>query len=143
MSTTDLDTYAGQIARLKTDYIKRAGREVALALDVGPCSLPYAPGNGTLYELVFVPVPALQQLGALIPDGTLVRVPEGVGRDDEGWVVVSKVDGSRWAGAFDLRPGTPHFVHYVADHLATERVGIADASALVALFRAITGVAVV
>lgn len=135
MTTTDLETYEGQLERLDRHYIREHGAAISRGLDEfhGPATLDYQPGNGTLYALYFVPVRDTTHYGSR-------RLPEGVDHDGGArWVLVVKCNGtdSDFAYPFDLTPGHVAHASYVAGHC---RMNLADACAITALLRAIAGV---
>jgi hypothetical protein len=152
--SVDVESYAGQVARLDVSYIRVAGEairsrlfpapredgQVPVALPVG---LSFQPDNGTAYSLCFIPVEGIQQASAEVnePNGAW-SVPAGCYRSDgsviPGSVLVVKANGAYdWAYVFDLSFGALHFWDYVAQHTGSN---VADGSALTALFRAISGV---
>jgi hypothetical protein len=104
---------------------------LSLGLTVG---LVYQPGNGTRYDLLFVPAQGISQ-------ASTSPVPSGCdgedGRSRDGWTVVSKLNGTTFSYPFDLSPENRAHVSYVREHSG---LGFADAAALTALFRSIAGV---
>lgn len=143
----DLTTEAGQVERLNRDYVLDLGNEIRERLfpranreGVVPYPLPvavaYQPGNGTKYEVLFVQIRTTQQLVGLDVEN---RVPAGVFTDDgiadPGWVFVGLVEKGLYP--FDLKFGNVISYDYVDEHFD---VGFADACAIAALLKSITGV---
>jgi hypothetical protein len=151
--------YNEQAQRLNLEYIQEAGEAIRTRLfprptkvrdQYGelvdgptpyplPVALSYQPKNGTAYALVFISVRTIQQASLEVNEpNARWLVPAGCHDSDDrplpGHILVVHPD---FSYPFDLSFGNQHFTSYVLEHSGLSE---ADAVALTALFRAISGV---
>ncbi len=107
-----------------------------------PVGIAYQPGNGTRYDLIFVSVRSVQQAtGEFDPENGTAYVPSGVFENDRveaDWVLVTQTNGEGFSYPFQLTFGSKPAAPYVA---RSANLNYADACAVTALLRAITGAA--
>ncbi len=142
-------SYDAEVARLDRAYVEAVGAEIMVAIRecAPPIGVNYWPDNGTAYQLLFVPVGNITQVGADIPRERAWPEPWPIPsagfdpgrRPHDPSVLVVKCNGTDgdFSYVFDFEEGRSHHLSYVAEHT---RLGFGDAVAITALFRAMCGV---